>query len=74
MPQFDHYQLQQVYQTVEHHLERKLQHETLQITFDTFDELQYVLHTLKIICQKGCFSSIFSIKMATQKLTNVDFV
>ena len=46
MPRFDHYQLQRVYQTVEHHPARKLQHETLQITFDTFDELQYILHTL----------------------------
>ena len=46
MSQFDRYQLQLVYLTMEHHPARNLQHETLQTTFDTFDQSQHLLHML----------------------------
>ena len=41
------YQLQLVYLTVEHCPARNLQQETLQITFDTFNQSQHFLHTLR---------------------------
>ena len=40
-------QVHPVYPTVEHHPARNLQHETLQTTFDMFDQSQYLLHTLE---------------------------
>ena len=46
MSQFDCYQLQLVYPTMEHHPARNLQHKPLQTIFDTFDQSQHLLHTL----------------------------
>ena len=46
MSQFDHYQFQHVYPTMEHRPVKNLQHETSQTTFDTFDQSQHLLHTL----------------------------
>ena len=45
IPRFDHYQLQLIYLIVEHHPVRNLQHETSQTTFDSFIQLQHLLHT-----------------------------
>ena len=45
MSQFDYYQLQLVYLTVEHCSVRSLQHETLPTIFDTFRQSQRLLHT-----------------------------
>ena len=46
MSQFDRYQLQLVYLTMEPRPARNLQHKTLQISFDMFDQSQNLLHTL----------------------------
>ena len=46
MSLFDCYQLQLVYLTVEHCPLRNFQHEISQATFDMFDQLQHLLHTL----------------------------
>ena len=46
MSQFEHYQLQLVYPTMEHHLTRNLQHDTSQTTFDVFSQSQHLHHTL----------------------------
>ena len=46
MSQFDCYQLQLVYPTVEHHPARNLQHGTSQTTFDMFNQSQHLLHML----------------------------
>ena len=46
MSWFDRYQLQLFYLTMEHHPSRYLQHAVSQITFDTFDQSQHLLHTL----------------------------
>ena len=43
---FNHYQLQLVFPTVEHHPARNLQHKTLQTTFDMVSQSQHLLHTL----------------------------
>ena len=46
MSRFDRYLLQLVYLTVEHHPARNLQHETLETTFDTFNQSQHLLRKL----------------------------
>ena len=46
MSQFDCYQLQLVYQTVERYPARNFQHKTSPITFDTPKQSQHLLHTL----------------------------
>ena len=46
MSQFDCYQLQLVYPTMEHRPSRNLQHGTLQTIFDMFDQSQDLPHTL----------------------------
>ena len=46
MSQFDRYQLQLIYPTMQHCPLRNLQHETSQSTFDTFNQSQHLLHTL----------------------------
>ena len=43
---FDHYHLQLINLTGEHHPTRNLQRETSKTTFGMFDVLQYLLHTL----------------------------
>ena len=55
MSQFDRYQLELVYLTVEHHLARNLQHRTSQTTFNTFNQSQHFLHTL----DKSFFSHFY---------------
>ena len=44
--QYDPYQFQLVYLTMEHRAVRNLQHETSQTTFDMFNQSQHLLHTL----------------------------
>ena len=56
MSQFDRYQLQLVYLTMEPRPARNLQHKTLQISFDMFDQSQNLLHTL----HKSFFFLLFS--------------
>ena len=46
MSWFDHYQFQLVYPIPEHRPARDLQHQTLQTTFDSFDQSQHLLPTL----------------------------
>ena len=58
MSQFDYYELQLVYQTVEHRLARILQHKTSQTTSDTSDQSQQLLYTLQIFFH--IFSCIFT--------------
>ena len=89
MSRFDRYQLQLVYPTVEHRLERNLQHETSQTTFDVFSHsispytaqisflcFSFVSTFLEIINHNmlKMFSSIFNFKMATQKFNNFFFL
>ena len=87
---FDRYQLQLVNLTTEHCPARNLQHETLETTFDMFDQSQHRLHILhkSFLCfsciftfleiikrnmpKMLLFSSIFNIKIVTQKFTNFD--
>ena len=46
MSQFDCYQLQLVYLTMEHRRMRNLQHKASQSTFGMFDQSEHLLHTL----------------------------
>ena len=60
MSQFDRYQLQLVYLTVEHRPARNLQHKTSQTTFDIFNQSQHLLHTLHKSFLCVCFSWVFT--------------
>ena len=88
MSWFDRYQLQLIYLTVEQRPARNPQQKTLQTTFDTFNHSTFSIHSTNLFLHfscfftfleiikhnmpKMCFSSIFNIKMATQKFTNFD--
>ena len=88
MSWFDLYRLQLAYLTVEYHPVKYLQHGIWQTILDILDQSQNLLHTLhtSLFLFQLCFylswkpkyakmllfSSIFNIKMTTQKFTNFD--
>ena len=76
MSNFDQYQLQLVYLTVEHRPVRNLRHKTSQTTFDTFDQSQHRLHTLHksfLVCFSCIFTFLETIKHNMLKVLLIFF-
>ena len=74
MSQFDCYQLQLVYPTVEHHAMRNLQQETLPTIFDIFNQSQHLLHTLhkSFFCISVAFLPFFLKKLINLATLSLD--
>ena len=60
MSWFDRYQLQLVYPTREHGPGRNLQQETLQTSFDLFNQSQHLRHTREKSFLFWCFSCVYT--------------
>ena len=61
LSRFDHYQLQLVSLTMEHHLARNLQHKTSQNTFDTFSHSTFSTHCTNLFMRFSCIFTFLEI-------------